>query len=129
MRHLERLMGHLGWADRQALDALKQSDSVEPAIVEVYAHLLAADNLERLTTFVTRLAPEDLGRGVTYRNSAGQQFTSAVEDILLHLCLHGAYHRGQIAWALRRGGAIPVSTDFIAFVRGAPAATRGKDTR
>ena len=40
------------------------------------------------------------------------------------LLLHGAYHRGQIALLLREGGAEPAPTDYIAFVRGAPAATR-----
>ncbi|HEU5359182.1 MAG TPA: DinB family protein, partial [Gemmatimonadales bacterium] len=61
---------------------------------------------------------------VTYRNSAGLEFTSTVEDILLHVALHGAYHRGQVARALREGGAVPNATDYIAFIRGAPAARR-----
>jgi len=51
-------------------------------------------------------------------------FRSRVEDILLHVVLHGCYHRGQVAIALREAGAEPSATDFIAFVRGVPAATR-----
>ena len=69
-------------------------------------------------------APGALGRVVTYRNSAGSEFASSVEDILLHVVLHGSYHRGQIALLVRDAGDAPQPTDYIAFVRGAPAATR-----
>jgi uncharacterized damage-inducible protein DinB len=31
--------------------------------------------------------------------------------------MHGSYHRGQIAMALRAAGVDPVNTDFIAFAR------------
>lgn len=91
--------------------------------LEACAGLVQANQRE-LTTYVNALRDADRARGVTYTNSAGQQFTSTVEDILLHVSLHGTYHRGQIAWALRRGGSVPMPTDYIAFVRGAPAATR-----
>ena len=70
------------------------------------------------------LGPGDLDRDVTYTNSAGQEFTSRVEDILLHVVMHGSYHRGQVAMLIRDGGGTPAPTDYIAFVRGAPAATR-----
>lgn len=154
-RHLERLVAHLGWADRAALEALRAAGRPEPGLTELYAHVLAAEhvwharltgapaavavwptltldecerlgreNLERLTAYVAGLAEGDLTRGVTYRTSAGDEFTTAVEDILLHVCLHGAYHRGQIAQGLRRGGDTPRPTDYIAWARGAPAATR-----
>jgi uncharacterized damage-inducible protein DinB len=85
---------------------------------------LAARNAEELAGYVDGLEPADLARDVTYKNSAGAQFTSVVEDILLHVCLHGAYHRGQITTALRTTGSIPNPTDYIAFIRGAPTATR-----
>jgi uncharacterized damage-inducible protein DinB len=85
---------------------------------------LVQSNQRELQQFVAGLGPDDLGRAVSYVNSAGRQFTSAVDDILLHVCLHGTYHRGQIAWELRRSGGVPLPTDYIALVRGAPAATR-----
>jgi len=64
----------------------------------------------------------DVARAIDYRNSAGQAFRSTVEDILLHVALHGTYHRGQIALVIRGGGGEPASTDYIAFIRGAPTA-------
>lgn len=81
-------------------------------------------NQRELTVYVAALGEADLSRGITYTNSAGKTFTSSIEDMLLQLFLHAIYHRGQIAWALRRGGSVPLPTDYIEFVRGAPAATR-----
>ena len=66
----------------------------------------------------------DVATEIRYRNSAGAEFVTRLDDILLHVALHGAYHRGQIALLLRDAGAEPAPTDYIAFARGAPAATR-----
>lgn len=105
--------------------ALKPAEiPVWPALTLQECVQLAERNQLEMTAYVTTLIPEDLAKSVTYINSAGQQFTSTAEDILLHVCLHGTYHRGQIARALRGGGAVPAPTDYIAFTRGAPAATR-----
>jgi uncharacterized damage-inducible protein DinB len=58
-----------------------------------------------------------LNTTMTYRNSKGLEFTNSVGDTLTHVWLHGSYHRGQIAQAIRRAGHEPVNTDFITFVR------------
>jgi len=155
MNHLERLMVHLGWADRKVQASLERANPLPPRMLELYAHVLGAEhiwyvrlvgrspavavwpqldlaecrrladeNLTRLQAFVAGLGPDDFQRGVTYKNSAGQEFTSTIEDILLHVALHGAYHRGQIAAGLRKAQQTPEPTDYIAWARGAPAATR-----
>jgi uncharacterized damage-inducible protein DinB len=155
MTHLERLMVHLGWADRKVQEALERAAPVPPRILELYAHVLGAEhiwharlvgepaqvavwpelsladcrrladeNLARLTAFVAGLGPDDAARGVRYKNSVGQEFTSSIDDILLHVALHGAYHRGQIATGLRAAGLAPEPSDYIAWARGAPTATR-----
>lgn len=64
-----------------------------------------------------------LERVVTYVNSAGARFTNSVADILTHVALHAQYHRGKVNLLLRQGGATPVATDFIGYIRGASAAT------
>ena len=74
--------------------------------------------------FLAACTDADLERMVHYANSAGAEFDSRISDILLHVCLHGANHRGQVSALLRAAGAEPLPGDYIAFVRGAPAATR-----
>lgn len=97
---------------------------VWPRLALGEAEALARDLHAGFEAWVGSMNEDDLDRDVTYTNSAGQEFTSRVEDILLHVAMHGSYHRGQVAMLIRDGGGTPAPTDYIAFVRGAPAATR-----
>jgi len=85
---------------------------------------MSAENSREFAQMLSCETEASLQREVTYTNSAAQEFTSRVLDILTHVALHGAYHRGQVSLLVRRGGGTPAPTDFIAFVRGAAAATR-----
>ncbi len=153
--HLLRLYDHLAWANQQVLSGLEALAPVPPRALELFNHVLAAENVwlsrilgeppqvavwpqlelaecARLAAanqqgFASLLEPakaDDLAREVAYQNSAGQAFRSRISDILLHVVLHGMYHRGQIAIILRDAGLTPTPIDYIAFVRGVPAATR-----
>ena len=103
----------------------------KPATVSVWPEL-SVDECARLAAglrtsyqqFLERHDDAALARSVHYRNSAGAEFDSRIEDILAHVAVHGAYHRGQVALSLRQEGARPNPTDYIAFIRGAPTATR-----
>lgn len=97
---------------------------VWPRLTVAEAATLAAETAAAYRQLIEESVPEELAREVAYRNSAGESFRSTVEDILLHVALHGAYHRGQIALLVRAAGGEPRPTDFIAYVRGAPAARR-----
>ena len=97
---------------------------VWPALDLETAARLAEETVRELRALVAGLGTDDLSREVDYTNSAGRSFRSRIDDILVHVALHGAYHRGQIALLTRVGGGEPASTDYIAYVRGAPAATR-----
>lgn len=63
------------------------------------------------------LAVEELKREVNYTNSKGQRWTNTVGDILMHVAMHSAYHRGQIAMLLGGAGKAAAYTDFIEGVR------------
>jgi len=97
---------------------------VWPALTLDECEGLSRDNVSSYNDLVSGLTPALLQKSITYKNSAGDQFTSTIEDILTHVTMHGAYHRGQIAASIRASGDTPAPTDYIAFVRGAPAATR-----
>jgi uncharacterized damage-inducible protein DinB len=87
---------------------------------------LAEENAAALRALLTTLSAAELQRKVAYVNSAGDRFESTVEDMLLQVALHGCYHRGQVALLVRGAGAEPAPTDYIAFVRGSPSATRSR---
>jgi uncharacterized damage-inducible protein DinB len=121
-----RIFAHVVGADHVWLARLRGV----PAELPVWPQL----DLELATELATRGAGElrryvadvmergELAREIEYTNSAGQHFRGRIDDILTHVALHGAYHRGQIAMLVRQGGGEPASTDYIAFVRGVPAA-------
>lgn len=117
------LGAELVWLDR--VQGAPQSVAVWPQTDLAGCRELARLSRRRYQAFLAELSPRDLPRLIHYANSAGEEFDTPLEEILLHVALHGAYHRGQVALLLRDAGAVPAATDYIAFVRGAPAATRG----
>jgi uncharacterized damage-inducible protein DinB len=58
-----------------------------------------------------------LNQPISYTNSKGEAWTSTIEEILTHVPIHSAYHRGQIASDLRESGMDPAYTDYIHAVR------------
>ena len=150
-RQLGKLLDHLEWADRRVLDSLRAMVHTDARALDLYAHILGAEHswLSRIRERAPRqkiwpqlslwaaaaLAAENavalralvnggdqLQRLVAYTNSGGLPFESTIEDMLLQVVLHGCYHRGQVAMIVRGAGAEPAPTDYIAFVRGVPAA-------
>lgn len=108
----------------------------KPATVAVWPSLtidqceeLAYANCEAFGRLLSTVTPAALSTPIAYTNTAGVSFVSTLEDILAHVALHGSYHRGQIAIALREAGQAPAPTDYIAFARGAPAATHAVSAR
>jgi uncharacterized damage-inducible protein DinB len=60
---------------------------------------------------------DGLDQMVSYRNSAGRDFRNSVRDIVIHVTMHGSYHRGQIARLVRASGGEPPYTDYIQYQR------------
>jgi uncharacterized damage-inducible protein DinB len=110
------------WLTR--LEQVPAAQPVWPGLDLEQCARLAAENHLGLGHYLDGLDPGDFAREIAYTNSAGRSFKTPLDDILIHVALHGCYHRGQVALLLRDGGAEPQPTDYIAFVRGAPAATR-----
>lgn len=63
--------------------------------------------------YLAEATPETLATSITYLNSKGERWESTVEDIATQVAMHGTYHRGQIAAALRSAGVTPPLTDYI----------------
>jgi uncharacterized damage-inducible protein DinB len=63
--------------------------------------------------FLRFLEPAHLETEISYVNTKGDHYQSTVNDIVTHVLLHSAYHRGQIAASQRAEGAEPAYTDFI----------------
>ena len=122
-----RLYAHVLGAEHVWLARINRQAAevaIWPRLLPDECAALAGENHSAYEHLLARLSPDELAQNVRYQNSTGAEFDTSVEDILLHVALHGSYHRGQIARALREGGGVPQPTDYIAFVRGAAAGTR-----
>jgi uncharacterized damage-inducible protein DinB len=125
--HTLDLLAHIVAAEHVWLSRIrgeKPEVPVWPKLSLAQCAELGARNANELLALVESVDETALDDGITYRTSAGDQFTTSLRDILIHVALHGTYHRAQIAAAVRAGGDTPASTDYIQFVRGVPAATR-----
>lgn len=71
----------------------------------------------RWHSFVADLSDSALLSSVEYKNSKGEPWNSTVEDILIHMAMHSAHHRGQIAADFRAQALEPPYIDYIHAVR------------
>ena len=114
------LLAHIVAAERLWLERIRQqpqSSPVWPAASLEHCRAEVREVGARWREYLGRTAKEDLAGTVTYKNSKGEPWTSLVSDILTHVLMHSAYHRGQIASHMRAHGKTPAYTDFIHAVR------------
>jgi uncharacterized damage-inducible protein DinB len=78
---------------------------------------LGRESVAAFKSYIDGLADADLATPIPYVNSQGSPFTNTIGDILIHVMIHGAHHRGQIATTLRRVGIEPPAVDYIVFAR------------
>ena len=115
-----RWMGHILAAEEVWLSRLRR-DGTKPAVWPERSlddcEKVAATLGNAWRTLLSSASEDDLARSVDYTNSKGEAFSSTVGDILMHVVMHSAYHRGQIASDMRAAGIEPAYTDFIHAVR------------
>ncbi len=116
-----KIAGHIVGAQRVWLGRLEAPGSAAPApwpaVSLEEAGAAFSEMRERWNSFLGNLTPERLDEDLVHRNSKGAEFRAPVRDVLMQLVMHGAYHRGQIAAAVRNAGGTPSSTDYITWVR------------
>ena len=66
---------------------------------------------------LAQLSDQMLAESVPYRNLAAAPYTTPLSEILLHLMLHGHYHRGKANVALRTATGAAVGVDYILWQR------------
>jgi len=142
--YFRRLFAYDDWANREVLTRLQTNSTARS--LELLAHIFGAQRIwfERLTgvpqntpvwpKFTLQQCEQQaaelpkvwnnyldqkttLNDSISYQNTRGESFSSRVEDILMHVIMHAAYHRGQIASVTRASGHTPAYTDFIHSIR------------
>jgi uncharacterized damage-inducible protein DinB len=111
-----RLLAHILAAERLWWERIRKQPQSIPVWPEFSADQCETRIAEMATLwreYLDGLSAKQLSERVSYKNSKGEPWSSTVEDILTHVLLHSAYHRGQIATQTRAAGETPAYTDFI----------------
>ncbi len=109
------LSAQMLWLER--LQRVPQSVAVWPSSTLEDCGALADEMLSAWKNYLTNLSADDLEKQIDYRNSKGEAWSSRIKDVLTHVLMHSAYHRGQVALEMRAAGLQPAYTDFIHGVR------------
>ncbi len=65
------------------------------------------------STYVSNLAPDELEQPVDFVFTSGKRARLQRGQILLHVCLHGTYHRGNAGALLELRGIKPTARDSV----------------
>jgi uncharacterized damage-inducible protein DinB len=145
--YLKRLFKYDDWANSEVVSSLQALPYAPHKAVRLMAHVVAVEYvwLARLKgqadpavwpewtlpeiaqqrqelrvaigEYFSSMSPDGLAEQVSYANTKGELWKDSIVDILMHVVVHSAYHRGQIATVLRDSGVAPPYTDFIHAVR------------
>jgi uncharacterized damage-inducible protein DinB len=114
------LMAHIFSSERLWMARLEQKPHtlpVWPAFTLGECDRQAAELPVLWKSYLDKSSEVDLAVPVSYQNSKGEPWSSRKDDILMHLITHSAYHRGQVAMAVRAAGSTPAYTDYIHSIR------------
>jgi uncharacterized damage-inducible protein DinB len=92
------------------------SVAFNPTMQEAVNGLLSQSALWE--TWVNQASDLQLEHVFAYQNSRKEQFKQPIHEMLVHVCNHGTYHRGQLVQMLRTFGETKIpATDFIVYCR------------
>lgn len=139
---MKRLFDYDDWANREEVRHLRALSNPPARAVKILAHIIGTEwlwlgrlrreptpavvwpdlTLDEIGQQIDRLHVEwprefEKREVIEYVNTKGERWTSDAQDILMHVVLHGSYHRGQIATIVRDSGDVPPYTDYIECVR------------
>jgi len=115
-----QLLAHILSAERLWLERIRkqpQSLPVWPDFSRDQCEAQLSEIASLWHEYLRRISPSELLETVIYKNTKGEPWNNTVGDILSHVLLHSAYHRGQIASQMRADKEQPAYTDFIHAVR------------
>ncbi len=143
MTSLVRFVEYDKWANDRVLGYLGRMDEQSTACLQIVDHILFAQEVwlarikgrryeaaqksrslsdyaaafqkcyDEYLEFLSWLDLDELDSVIEYTDTKGNPYSNSLHDIILHVCNHGSYHRGQIALRTREAGAVPLSTDYI----------------
>ena len=94
----------------------RPSDTFDGSFEELSKRLEAQS--KQWEEWISDASDNQLNHVFAYQNTKKEQFKQPVYEMLLHICNHNTYHRGQLVTMLRQLGVEKIPpTDFMVFAR------------
>lgn len=142
MTNLKKISDYNGWANHAWIQFISDNNLQDSTVLKLLSHIIHGQriwlqringeepNLDVWNPLVISqiieihdlhqqlfidLCNENSDSMITYTRVTGESYQSSIEDILVHIFLHGMHHRGQMATKVSHLGLKPPNTDFIQF--------------
>lgn len=112
---------HLAWAEwlwarrwQKSSPQVLATPEDFPTVESIRSYL---EDVEAAQTRVfDRGEPELRTMRIRYTNMKREEWEYSLEQMVQHLTMHSAYHRGQLATLLRQLGVVPPTTDYLVYL-------------
>jgi uncharacterized damage-inducible protein DinB len=130
---IHQTLVHILWAEELWLERWQGRSFVSSLGPEDFPSLNAVrtrldDIHAKQLQYLLGLPADAADRVVGYVNFRGERWEYTLRQMVQHLAMHSAYHRGQLATLLRQLGRVPPSTDYLVFVDNKSSAGSKKAT-
>ncbi|NIM52358.1 MAG: DUF664 domain-containing protein [Gemmatimonadales bacterium] len=111
---------HIAWAEWLWLERWQGGSPQEtwdpaefPTLKLLRERLAAVEEAQQ--RFVQGLEEGAGDERIRYRNLQGEEWGYRLREMILHMVVHSAYHRGQATTMLRQLGMVPPVTDYLVY--------------
>ena len=116
-----RILAHLLITETEYFERLYGKDSTNfdfwPDLTIDECSLIARENHERFERLLEQFDDEGLGMKAAYRTSEGVPHENTYRELLTHVLMHSATHRGNIVLQMRGEGLEPPKVDYVIYLR------------
>jgi uncharacterized damage-inducible protein DinB len=120
-RRAKEMLAHLLTTEQEYYERLSGKDSTGfdfwPEIPLVRCEVLLRSVTRRYRGLLELGGEAVLDRTATYKTSEGVEHTNTYREMLTHVLIHSAIHRGNIMVRLREAGVKPPLIDYIIYLR------------
>lgn len=93
-----------------------------PSLEELSAAIKTSD--QRYLDYVSRLDETQLAERIDFTFTDGEPGRMSCEEMLMHVTVHGEYHRGQISLLMMQNSIAPPADGFTTFLHKTEPSTR-----